>query len=244
MNTAFYTGVSGLMAFQEHMNVTAHNIANVSTAGYKSERANFSDLMYTEMNVRAGEEKKDGHGTRVGRVDLNLSQGQINMTGRELDFAITGNGFFALERDGEVRYTRNGAFGISPAGNKGYLVSLNDGAFVLDKAGRPIKLAINRELGGYDTDNIKEKIGIFEFSNPYGLEREENSSFKETELSGKPIDITGSAAYELRGASLERSGTELGNEMLNMIEAQRAYQINSKVVRTADELEELVNNLR
>ncbi len=244
MNIAFYTGVSGLMAYQEHMDITAHNISNSNTPGYKSGRSSFTDLMYTEMDLRAGETKKNGHGAKVGAVDVNFTQAGLNMTGRQLDFALVGDGFFALENEDGIKYTRNGAFGISVEGKNGFLTSLSDGSYVLDNRGKRIKLRRDEDTGTFNINNVHERIGVFTFDNPYGLARAEASSFTETETSGRAKDITGTSLYEMRGGSLEFSGTSLTDEMINIIQSQRAYQMSSKVVRSADEMEELINNLR
>lgn len=246
MNTAFYTGVAGMIAFQEHMNTTAHNMANVRTSGYKAGMTSFSDLIYTKMNQRAGDEEKlTGHGAKVKAIDINASQAGFNMTGRELDFAIDGEGFFAIENEDGIRYTRNGAFSISAEGNRGYLVSALDGSYVLNARGN--KISLPREENstvGFDTSNINTLVGVFSFDNVYGLGRSTGSAFTETEQSGKATSITGSGKYKLVGGTLENSNVQISDEMLNIIQAQRAYQMNSTVVRTADEMEERINNLR
>ncbi|MEG1777546.1 MAG: flagellar hook-basal body complex protein, partial [Angelakisella sp.] len=92
MNTAFYTGVSGMVAFQQQMDVTAHNIANSTTAGYKAGRSSFSDLMYTAMDVRTPGEKVTGHGVKNASTDIIMSQSGLKLTGNVLDFAIVGDG--------------------------------------------------------------------------------------------------------------------------------------------------------
>ncbi|MEG1687137.1 MAG: flagellar hook-basal body protein [Angelakisella sp.] len=247
MNIAFYTGVSGMAAFQQQMDITAHNIANSTTTGYKVSRASFSDLMYTQMDVKTPGEKTTGHGVKNANTDLLMSQGSLSATGRALDYAIVGDGFFALEDyNGEVKYSRNGAFDVSPQGSKNYLVSSLDGSYVLDGKGKRMTVSTMPE-GGYDLTALQERLGIYTVANPYGLGRKDGSSFTVTDLSGPAKSVLNNKnapAYELRGATLERSAVDLGSEMLNVIQAQRAYQMNSKIVQTADQMEELVNNLR
>ncbi len=245
MNTAFYTGVSGMVAFQEHMNNTAHNMANINTKGFKGGITSFSDLIYTQMNQRAGDEQKlTGHGSKVSAIDINTTQAGFSMTGNQLDFAIDGEGLFALQNNDGVRYSRNGEFTISAEGQRGYLVSALDGAYVLDAIGRRIELPKVNNSVGFDVSNLTDRIGVYTFNNVYGLKRDAGSSFIETEQSGQAASITGSARYKMISGALENSNVQVSDEMLNVIQAQRAYQMNSTVVRTADEMEELINNLR
>lgn len=234
-----------MVAFQRHMDVTAHNIANVSTKGYKGGRSSFSDLLYTNMDVNTPGQKLEGHGVKHAGTDLLLDQGSLSMTGQELDFAIVGEGFFALD-DGEGgrKYTRNGNFTISVEGNKAFLVSRLDGCYVLDERGRRIQLSKKDNSEVYNTGDVLEKLGVYSFSNPYGLERANGSCFTETDISGRAKSITGEDTYEIRGFTLENSSVNIGDEMMNIIQSQRAFQMNSKIVQTADQIEEIINNLR
>ena len=169
MNIAFYNGVSGLVTFQNEMDILSHNIANVNTNGYKAFRGMFKELLYNEMYVnpddggqaaaeaaQAGQEEYEepfgsrhlnGHGVRLEQANLVFRQGNLVSTEQNLDLALVGEGFFAVERrDGTVQYTRNGAFDIGLEGEKnGYLVTF-DGSFVLDAKGARIKL--DREPNG------------------------------------------------------------------------------------------------
>ena len=140
MNISFYNGVSGMLAYQESMSRISHNIANTNTIGFKPDRSNFSDLLYTRMAVNSEEQPLTGHGVKIEDSQLVYRQGAVLQTGLDLDYALIGDGFFAVERpSGNIEYTRNGAFDISIEGNKGYLVTA-DGSHVLDAAGRPIEL--------------------------------------------------------------------------------------------------------
>lgn len=246
MNIAFYSGVSGMVAFQRDLDTTAHNIANSKTAGYKPGRSSFSDLMYSEMTVRKENADLQGHGVKNQAVDLILTQAGLNRTDQPLDFAIVGDGYFAVDRGGdEPEYTRNGAFKVSAEGKNGYLVSA-DGGYVLDSRGRQIKLEQLEGQAGYDISNVAESLGIYTFPNPHGLARADGSSFTITATSGdaKAINRTASSDYDLISGALEFSSVDIGDEMIHMIQAQRAFQMNSKIVQTADEIEEMINNLR
>lgn len=247
MNIAFYTGVSGMIAYQQEMDLTAHNIANVRTAGYKESRSSFSDLMYTEMNTNVEGEHLTGHGVRMQNTDLMYGQAGLNRTEFPLDFALLGDGFFAVDRGGEApEYTRNGAFNLTVSGKNGYLTT-SDGGYVLDRKGKAIKLSMKKD-GSLDLEGITDKIGVYSFPNPYGLARADASSFRETDISGEAKAIVrgkkNETPYQLISGSLEVSAVELGDEMVNVIQSQRAFQFNSRMVQTADQMEEIINNLR
>lgn len=250
MKISFYNGVSGIMAMQEDMNRIAHNVANSGTVGYKPDKSTFSDLLYTRMAVNAPTEPLTGHGVKINDARTIFRQGAAPSTGCELDFALMGDGFFAVRRpDGEIQYTRNGAFNISIEGDKGFLVT-EDGSYVLDSAGKEIELTLQENSGLFDLKGLQEKLGIYDFPNPHGLQHETYSCFSQTELSGEPVAIIqGETTYEGRhyqilSSALEQSAVDLADEMVGVITAQRAYQLNARMVQTADELEQLVNNLR
>lgn len=246
---AFYTGASGMRAFQEKLNVVSHNIANVNTNGYKARRAAFEDLLYSRINTNVEGEHLVGHGVKQENIDQIMTQGGLDLTGHPLDFAITGDGFFCVEKDGEREYTRNGAFTISMEGNVPTLAT-NDGAYVLDKGGNRITIGKDA-TGAYDTSAIREKLAVYQFDNQWGLEARNGSRFVPSENSGEPrllAQTTGTIATgaktEVLQGYLEFSGVDLGNEMIEMIMAQRAFQINSRVLQTADAVADELNNLR
>lgn len=248
MNVAFYSGVSGLVAFQQDMDNLAHNMANVNTTGYKSTRTNFSDLLYTQMDVNAEEKPLTGHGVKAAGQDLLCTQGVMLPTSNELDFALMGDGFFAVEKDDHTEYTRSGEFHISMEGKKnGYLVS-SDGGYVLDAKGKRIKLTRKDKNSPLDVDGIKEKIGVYQFDNPYGLQQTENSCFLETDTSGEAeasnTKKNKDLPYTIVQNALERSNVDLSQEMVDVIVTQKAFQFSARMVQTADTVEEIVNNLR
>lgn len=239
MNISFYNGASGLVAHQGAMEQVANNIANVNTVGFKPTRPEFDDLLYTQMYTNE-EKPMRGHGVKLSSADLLYGQGPIQQTGLALDFALMSDGFFAVENpDGERVYTRNGAFDISLEGKGGYLVD-DQGRYVLDSRGRHIEIPM-KEDGTFDLTGVKDLLGVFVFSNPYGLEPINNTVFRETEISGAAQEAE---EYLIRAQALEGSGVHLADEMTNMIVTQRAYQLSARIVRTADEMEEIVNNLR
>lgn len=244
---AFYTGASGMRAFQEKMNVVSHNIANVNTNGYKPRRAAFEDLLYSRMNTNVEGEHLVGHGVKQEHVDQIMAEGALDLTSHPLDFAITGPGFFQVDNQGEKEYTRNGAFNLSMQGNTPTLVT-DDGAFVLDKGGNRITLAKGTN-GEYDLDSLKDRLGVYTFDNQWGLEARNASRFVVSENSGEArliqtgVVANGQSTEVLQGY-LELSGVNLGNEMIEVIMAQRAFQVNSRVLQTADQVAEELNSLR
>lgn len=259
MNSAFYTGVTGLVAFQKDLDITANNLANVNTAGYKSVKSDFDDLLYSKMNTNGENEHFSGSGVKQTSAQLIFKQGDPAQTGVDLDFAMVGDGFFAIDRGGKKpEYTRNGAFTISDDDGDRYLVT-SDGGYVLDSSGSKIEIpeekvksssssSKSKAVPTIDYKELMNQIGIYKFGNPYDLQPVGSSSFVPTETSGK---ITSSSLEEsetglpeiLRGY-LESSSVDLSKEMVNMIQTQRAFQFSSKIVKTADEIEEVINNLR
>lgn len=247
MNITFFNAVSGLMAFQEDMNALSHNMANVNTTGYKSTRTTFEDLLYTEMDVNMAPTRPlAGHGTKISSLDLILEQGIPRQTQSPLDFAIIGEGFFAVERQEQVEYTRQGSFKIGLSGrNRGYLTT-QDGAYVLDARGRRIQLSMDENSNTFDTSALTDSLGIYVFSNPYALERTDNASFQATNLSGtaKALRVGRDEMPQVVQSAVESSNVSLPDLMTNMITTQRAYQMSAKLVTTGDQLEEIINNLR
>ncbi|RPF48409.1 flagellar basal-body rod protein FlgG [Hydrogenoanaerobacterium saccharovorans] len=247
MNTAFYTAVSGMTTFQKDMDLVSNNMANINTVGYKPQKSSFSDLLYTQMNTRANGNFMTGHGVKIENVDMLFKQGMLNRTEYGLDFALVGEGFFCVDRGGEnLEYTRNGSFSVGMDRKRAYLVT-SDGGYVLDDRGRRIELNMKDNSNVADIDGIEERIGIYTFSNPYGLKPIGNTSLSPTELSGEAKAVRrdrDESEIELISGALELSDVDMSAEMVNVLQTQRAFQLNAKIVQTADQIEEMVNNLR
>lgn len=247
MNIAFYTGRSGLRAYQNGINIAAQNITNANTTAYKYSTADFRELVYNRMDINKNigieseESVNQGHGVRVIDDSLQFTQGNLQYTGYELDFAIAGTGLFAVDRVGEIQYTRDGTFDISIEEDNAYLVT-SDGAYVLDENYERIDIPVGDD-GLLELTGIKERLGVFNFDNPYGLYRLDGQSFTPTEISGEAV-VNNPAEYEIKQQWVERSNTNLAKEMSDVIVLQKAYQFSAKVVQTADEVEDIVNNLR
>lgn len=248
MNNAFYTGASGLRAHQYAIDVSSHNIANVNTYGYKATKPEFRELLNNNMDVNINRELPEnrkilrGHGVKMSNQDLLFTDGHLENTGHELDYAVVGNGLFAVERKGEIEYTRDGSFALSIENGDAYLTT-SDGAYVLDQNYNRIVVPYRPGTNDIDTTGLSKRLGIFSFSNTYGLRRLDYQSFEPTAISGEAEDAA-IDEYKIFEQSLERSNVNIGKEFSDVIVSQKAYQFSARVVTTADEIEQLVNSLR
>lgn len=240
MIRGFYTARSGLMAHQEHMSVMANNIANVNTVGFKPMRTAFTDLIYQNLNRVENENvAQTGHGVKINKNDIMMNQGSLISTDGQFDFAIMNEGgFFAVQTPtGETRYSRAGDFRLSDSDGTYYLVD-GSGNRVLTADGSEIEVSFD---DGADVTFDSSEIGVFRFPNPWGLESREGTTFIQTEMSGEAEAVE---SPTLRQGYLENSGVEISVEMVNIIEASKAFSFNSKMVQVADEIEQTINGLR
>ncbi len=260
MIRGFFSGASGLKSQQQKLNVVANNIANVGTTGYKAQSQQFSTLVYRNVNG-ALPPISTGHGVRPVDIATDFAQGQPNRTDNLTDFYISGDAFFAVEDDatGEIYYTRNGNFQYQVLEDEEakYLITPL-GQYVLDSEGERINITERMdEVEEGQIFSLKDQIGLYQFANNFGLEHVGDNLFKETEVSGEAtafvaedIDYDpedGGAAPEVPEiieGYLENSNTNLADEMVKMIESNRAFQFNSRVVSVADELAQTMNQMR
>lgn len=242
MKPAFYTGASGLIASQSRMDVIGNNIANVNTVGYKPTGSSFSDLLYTEMYVNTENDPLTGHGVKTFGTGINAQQSNLLEGQSVLDLAILGKGWFCVEKDGQRLYTRDGSFGISLNGDEASLVN-QSGAYVLDTNGNRITTRITAAAAGIDYEALTSRAGVFGFDYTEALTPVSGNLYAENELTG-PAASLAEGEYELVTGYLEQSKVSLADEMVNLIAAQRAYQLSARVVQTADEIEQTVNSLR
>lgn len=267
---SLWTAASGMISQQTNVDTISNNLANINTTGYKKETAQFKSLLYQTIQANStnsdGSEKpvgiQVGLGVRTSAIESQYTQGALKETGNDFDFAIQGNGFFrVLTGDGTIAYTRNGAFGLS-LGTNGFMLATTEGYPVLDTTGAPIvldddldmtKLVIdeNGNLQYPDNNGKLQPLGIqislVQFNNPAGLEKTSDSLLKETAASGAPrleSEDTGLKKSKIKKGYLESSNVEAVNEMVDLIVAQRAYEMNSKAINAADEMLQQANNLR
>jgi flagellar basal-body rod protein FlgG len=234
MISSFYTAATGAIELQKGFDVTANNIANVSSTGYKASNPTFADLIYTNINAAQGTaaDLRSGHGVKLDKADVQYTSGALEQTDRSLDYAVTAaNDFFAVQTGEKVVYTKNGNFHLSVQQDKNYLVS-SDGGYVLDSKGQPITVA-------NEGDNLD--IGVYTFANSDGLARAENCAFTATGSSGAAQAVT---SPEIKKGWLEGSNVNVADEMASVIDLQRTFQFNSKIVQISDEIMQTVNALR
>ena len=260
MNPTLRTSASGMQAQQAMIDVIANNLANVNTTGFKSSRAAFEDVLYQTIqgpqipNGTTGESVaaiQIGKGTRLAAITRIHTQGAGEQTGRNLDLTIEGEGFFQVERpDGSIGYTRDGAFTISENGTlvthggypvlPGITLSTDTTAIAIGASG--IVTAASGTSG--ETTEIG-RIELARFINPSGLLSLGENLFAETEASGQPI--TGFPQEDSFGrilpGTLEASNVEIVQEMVDMIAAQRAYEINARAMSAGEEMMRVTNEI-
>ena len=236
MITAFYTGAAGAISQGQGMDVTANNLANVSSNGYKADKAEFSDLVTTSLRTQQNGVARVmlGHGARVSKTDTIFEQGDFTQTGRAQDYALTRNNqFFAVRSaDGTVKYTRDGNFQLSTRGDGSFALSTTKGDLVLDGSGNPI---IVRDA------EAKQNVGVYSFANLSGLNKAGDSCYEATTLSGTPTVVPNA---ELKEGFLEGSTVNVAGEMADMINTNRAFDLNANIIKMSDEIMQTVNSLR
>jgi len=263
MMRALWTGASGMIGQQFNINTIANNLANVNTTGFKKNRTDFEDLLY-QTNQLAGTPATEltvyptgiqvGAGVRVSATPKEFTQGPLQSTGGVSDMAIEGEGFFrVLNLDGTYAYTRDGSFKID---DNGQLVT-SDGYKVLPELILPPNfvrdsLTISQDgrvtvkVAGNDNPITVGQIELYRFVNPAGLEAVGQNLFKVTNASGNAI--AGRPGFDGMGRVeqkfLEMSNVSVVREMVDMIVAQRAYEMNSKTIQTSDTMLGIANNLK
>ncbi|MGB7604917.1 MAG: flagellar basal-body rod protein FlgG [Lutisporaceae bacterium] len=263
MMRALWTASTGMLAQQLYVDTISNNIANVNSIGFKKNRVEFKDLLYETLErglVKDGQGKpvnlQVGHGVKVSATTKFFTPGSMEITSNSYDLAIDGAGFFKITgANGEELYTKDGSFKISADGEnlklvtaEGYFVQSSNGDIDL---GSNVKDVIIDESGLITvnrTDGTMEEIGtmaIATFVNPAGLESIGKNLFKTSLTSGEAFDASedGSGGGILQGY-LETSNVQVVEEMVKLIQAQRAYEINSKSIQTADDMLGMANNLR
>jgi len=261
MLRSLWTAASGMLAQQLNIDVLSNNLANVNTSGFKRSRADFQDLLYETLRLAGAASSSTteiptgiqlGHGTRPAAVQKIFMQGEYKQTKNELDIAIEGDGFFQVVMpDGENAYTRAGAFKLNSEGQ----IVTSDGYLMEPEITIPDD-AMQISIGSDGTVSVRQagqtqatEVGTIElarFINPAGLNSIGRNLYLPTSASGD--EITGTAGEDgfgtLAQGFLEMSNVSVVEEMVNLITAQRAYEINSKAIQAADEMLQLANNLR
>ena len=261
MVKAMNTAATGMVAQQMNIDNIANNLANVNTTGFKKGRVEFQDILYqnyrkagtaTAIGTQVPVSLDVGYGARAVATTREFSSGSMMVTGNATDLAIGGIGFFQIQMpDGTTAYSRDGSFKIS---GEGTLVT-SDGFSVLPTVSIPenateISVAIDGQVhvmvAGNETPQQIGQLELARFINSGGLSAVGHNLYVETVASGAPI--TGIPASEgfgrLDQGTLESSNVSVVDEMVNMIMAQRSYEINSKVIQTSDDMAQTTNNLK
>jgi flagellar basal-body rod protein FlgG len=255
------TAATGMAAQQDNMDVIANNIANSQTAGFKKSRAEFEDLLYNTQrepgsvagaNAYSPNGVQVGLGTRTASVQKNFDVGSALTTKNPLDLQIEGPGFFQiLTPDGQTAFTRDGSFKKDPQGR----VVDKNGNFLVPEITIPtdasgIEIRSNGEVVAYQGPNATPatiaQLDIVNFVNPAGLKSLGKNLFAQTSASGQAITnrpgLNG-VGYLSQG-QLEASNVNIVDEMVDMIKAQRAFETNSKVIQTSDQMLQSINSMR
>ncbi len=253
---------TGMLAQQLNVEVISNNIANINTTGFKRQRAEFNDLLYQDL-LRAGTSSSDtgtvvpsgiqvGLGVKPAATYRITEQGALNITDNPLDLAINGKGYFAVELpNGDTAYSRAGSLGRSPNGDlvttNGFIVQ--PGITIPDDA---VAITINAQgevlitLDGQTAPSNVGQLQLATFPNEAGLQAIGNSMLLETRASGSAtLAAPGSAGYgSIQQGALEGANVNIVAEITNLITAQRAYEMNSRVIQASDEMMSSVNQLR
>ncbi len=259
MIRSLWTATTGMTSQQLNMDVIAHNLANASTTGYKRSRANFQDLMYQTLVAPGSQTANDsqvpsgmqiGMGAKSVSVEKVFAQGEFTETGNPLDLAVEGKGFFKIMKGSDEVYTRAGSFKLDKDG----FVCDADGNRLQPEFSIPAE-AVNVSIEPGGTVSVTDQSGtviatenlkLYSFQNPAGLLSIGRNYFRATEASGDEqegdpgIDGFGT----LLSGYLENSNISVVEEMVKMIIGQRAYEANSKIIKTSDEMLQIANNVK
>ncbi|MGS2717497.1 flagellar basal-body rod protein FlgG [Eionea flava] len=258
MNPALYISKTGLAAQDRQLTSISNNLSNASTVGFKRDRVNFEDLLYQIQKQPGGQSSQNtqlpsglqlGTGVRVVATQKQFTGGSLQVTEQPLDLAINNRGFFKIQMpSGETAYTRNGQFHLNANGEivnaSGFLL---EPSIVVPENTNNITISqdgvVSASILGEPAPQELGQIPLVDFVNPAGLQALGGNIFAQTASSGDPQEGTASEAGlgSIIQGSLENSNVDIVEEMVNMITTQRAYEMNSKVVSTADQMLQFIS---
>jgi flagellar basal-body rod protein FlgG len=260
MLRAMHTAASGMISQQLYVDTIAHNLANINTVGFKKNRAHFEDLFYQTLSeAGSGSEGRSrpsplqvGHGTRLISSNKLHTQGSTVQTGNPLDILIEGEGFFQFRLpDGTRGYSRDGSLSIDADGNivngRGYIL---EPAIAIPSDATAISVGadgrVSARISGEEEITELGEITLVRFMNASGLEAIGGNMYRATAAAGDPIEARPgeSGLGSLSQGYLEMSNVQVVEEMVNMIVAQRAFEVSSKAIQTSDEMLRIANNVR
>ena len=271
MVRSLWSAASGMIAQQTNLDTISNNLANVNTTGYKTDVAEFKSLLYQTMQTKTttanGQNKpvgaQVGLGVRNSSINSMFTQGNMLESTSTSAFGIEGKGFFAVRgEDGQTYYTRNGNF-LWATDNGNITLTTTAGLPVLDSNGNKISFNSSQYMTSSITitgdgeicypnatnnaQSLGIKIGLYQFQNPSGLEKMDSSLYAVSAASGQAMNeavTAGLTKSKVNQGYLEGSNVQVVDEMVNMIVAQRAYEMNSKAIQATDEMMSQANNLR
>ena len=258
MHSALYVSKTGLSAQDTQLTTISNNLANASTVGFKRDRAVFEDLLYQIQRQPGAQTSEEtqlpsglqlGTGVRVVGTQKQFTEGSLEITGQALDIAIDGRGFLPIQQiDGTIAYTRSGQLHLNGLGQivnaSGLLVDPN---ITIPDNVQSITIGtdgvVNVSITGETDTTIVGNLQVVDFVNPAGLQAIGGNLFFETASSGAPITGTPgeNGLGQIQQGMLENSNVDIVEEMVNMITTQRAYEMNSKVVSTADQMLQFIS---
>jgi flagellar basal-body rod protein FlgG len=259
MLRALYTSAAGMQSQQTNLDIIANNLANVTPTGFKKDKAEFQDLLYQTSRAPGADQGggnqlptgiQIGHGSRLVATSKIFTTGELTQTGANLDLAVEGDGFFEVQLpDGTKAYTRDGAL---KTGSDGRITTsdglpLQGGFQPIASGTTSVSIASTGEVTTTGpSGNQTFRVQLVRFANPSGLQSLGGNLFKETTASGTAeLGNPGENGFgTLQQGYLEMSNVKVVEEMVNMIVAQRAYEVNSKAVQASDEMMQMSNNLR
>ena len=258
---ALYTAASGMAAQELAVQVISNNIANLSTTGYKRQRAEFQDLLYDHVRQVGTQSSNQGNILPVG-IELGLgvktvgtprlmSQGTLSPTGNDLDIAIRGEGFFKIQvPDGTYAYTRDGSFNLDAQGRivtangnvvqPGITVPQTASSITINQQGQ-----VSVTIPGSTTPSVLGQVNLTRFINKAGLNPIGDNLFTDTPASGTPQDgVANTDGFgDMQQGNLEQANVEVVTEISDLIAAQRAYEMNAKIVSAADQMLQSTSNM-
>lgn len=252
MLRALWTGATGMASQQLLIDTISNNLANVNTAGFKKQRVQFQDLYYENIPVGISSTASVGSGSRTVATDRSFRQGNVEKTDDPLSVAIEGQGFFIIDTDSGPAYTRDGSFRVNANGRitnaAGYPVVSEGNSVEIPAAATEVSIGEKGVVSGRVAGKVQQfgRIQIAVFQNNQGLEAVGGNLFRATQMSGEAKTCTpgSDGAGVLRGGYIETSNVEIVTEMVNLIVAQRAFELNSKTVETVDQMWSIANNVK
>jgi len=262
MMRSLYTASTGMYAQQMNVDTIANNMSNVNTTGFKKERAEFQDLLYQVIKRPATTDTTNepvglsvGLGVKTVAINTLFGQGNLQQTENTYDIAISGEGFFKIQMpNGDTRYTRDGSFKLDGTGQlvttDGYLVIGDSTPLTIPDNATDVSIGTDGTVSYIPQDSSEAtevgQIQLAKFMNPAGLQKEASNLYQATSNSGDPVDWDpeSDSSTTLIAGYLEMANVKVVEEMVSLITAQRAYDMNSKVIQASDEMLQTANGLR